>query len=93
MQGISPLTIELSHVNISSGNYPFNITYGEVLHIGSHITNTSVALGDSLLSSLDISITGISVRLWVLIGSPYIVKSHPHMQAMFCNIIVALLLW
>ncbi len=62
MQGISPLTIELSHVNISSGNYPFNITYGEVLKIGSHITNTSVALGDSSFSSLDISITGISVR-------------------------------
>ncbi len=62
VQGISPLTVELSHVILSSGNYPFNITYGEVLHIGSHITNTSVALGDSLLSSLDISITGISVR-------------------------------
>ncbi len=63
VQGVSPLTVELSHVNISSGNYLFNITYGEVLQIGSHITNTLVALGDSSISSMDISITGISVRL------------------------------
>ncbi len=63
VQGVSPLTVELSHVNISSGNYLFNITYGEVLQVGSHITNTLVALGDSSVSSMDISITGISVRL------------------------------
>ncbi len=57
MQGISPLTVELSHVDRASGHYPFNITHGELLRVGSQIQNISIAPGDNSLSVSDISIT------------------------------------
>ncbi len=57
MQGISPLTVELSHSNHTSGQYPFNITYGELLRLGSQIQNTSISPGDNSRTVSEIFIT------------------------------------
>ena len=62
-QGISALTVQVSQINIMPDDYILVITHGEIVHIGESISNLSLSVGDTHITSADIVIIDSSVSL------------------------------
>ena len=62
-QGISALTVQVSQINIMPDDYTLVITNGEIVHIGESISNLSLSVGDTHITSADIMIADSSVSL------------------------------
>ena len=57
------MTVQVSHINAMSGDYPLIIDHGEVVHIGASISNQLLSVGNTHVTSSRITLSGSSVSL------------------------------